>query len=394
MSENMSRYLTFVVVIGSVCLLTYSLHVENKPFFATSIAATFLIHMWTRPGRKDALLAIGIGLFLLAAYALSWPAATRSLSTCVETGIAGLGLGSLSVTGAQAIWREGTARREKLAVFLPSIVMAVSSIIGALALLLTSYLHPKTYDLFLYAFDDSLGFQPSFLMGRVFDAYPALAFAAGLVYAAVPLAIALLYAIQITSPRRAPVDILFVFFGAGIVGLCVYHLYPATGPIFAFSAAFPLNPPAVNSRSLELIDVPSEPPRNAMPSVHSAWALLVWWNSRRRPAWVRAAAALFLALTLLATLGMGEHYLIDLVVAVPFTVALQAAFTTRFPLSQAARSRPLAISALTVLVWLILLRTALPLFHSSPLLPWGAMLITLLVSWRLDKMLWRATAES
>ena len=129
MHKNMSRYLTFAVVIGSVCLLTYSLHVENKPFFATSIAATFLIHIWTRPGRRDLLLTVGIGLFLTVAYALSWPAATRSLSTSLVTGIAGLGLGSLAVTGAQAIWREGPARRGKLAVFLPSIVMAVSSII-------------------------------------------------------------------------------------------------------------------------------------------------------------------------------------------------------------------------------------------------------------------------
>src|SRR2546423_13608277 len=109
MRKNMSRYLTFAVVIGSVCLLAYSLHVEDKPFFATSIAAAFLIHMWTRPGRRDFLLTIGIGLFLMVAYALSWPAATRRLSTCLVTGIVGLGLGSLPVTGAQAIWRGGPA---------------------------------------------------------------------------------------------------------------------------------------------------------------------------------------------------------------------------------------------------------------------------------------------
>src|SRR5713101_7199217 len=104
MNKDITRYLTLAVVIGPVCLLTYSLHVENKPFFATSIAATFLIHMWTRPSRRDLLLTVGIGLFLMLAYALSWPAATRSLSTCLVASIAALGLGSLSVTGAQAIW--------------------------------------------------------------------------------------------------------------------------------------------------------------------------------------------------------------------------------------------------------------------------------------------------
>jgi|SRR5882672_2195756 len=82
MNQDITRYLTLAVVIGPVCLLTYSPHVENKPFFATSIAATSLIHMWTRPSRRDLLVTIGIGLFLMLAYELSWPAVTRSLSTC------------------------------------------------------------------------------------------------------------------------------------------------------------------------------------------------------------------------------------------------------------------------------------------------------------------------
>jgi hypothetical protein len=343
--------------------------------------------MWTRPPRREWVLTVGIGIVLLAAYALCWEKSTRSVSTVTLAGIACLGLGSLAVTGAQAIWREGAARTAKLRLFLPALMLAISSIIGALALLLTSYLHPKTYDLFLYAFDATLGFQPSFAMGQFFAAWPSLAIAAGAVYAAVPLAIALLYALQITTPRRPPVDILYVFFGAGFVGLFVYHFFPAVGPIFVFGPSFPYRPPTVDSRAIEMIAVPPDPPRNAMPSVHTAWALLVWWNSRRRPIWVRLLAALFLALTVLATLGMGEHYLIDLVVAVPFTVALQAAFTTAIPWRQAERARPLAIGLATVVLWLVLLRTSLPLFQRLPALSWSAMLCTLLVSIWLDQRL-------
>jgi membrane-associated phospholipid phosphatase len=66
-------------------------------------------------------------------------------------------------------------------------------------------------------------------------------------------------------------------------------------------------------------------PRNAVPSLHSAWALLIWWSLRYSKNWMRGLATVFLALTLLATLGLGEHYPIDLVVALPFAVAAMSA---------------------------------------------------------------------
>ena len=78
----------------------------------------------------------------------------------------------------------------------------------------------------------------------------------------------------------------------------------------------------------------ADAPRNAMPSVHVAATLLVFWNSIGWPKWARAITAVFLLLTVLATLGFGEHYLVDLVVAVPFCLAVQAAWTTGLPWNQ------------------------------------------------------------
>src|SRR5205085_8183990 len=83
--------------------------------------------------------------------------------------------------------------------------------------------------------------------------------------------------------------------------------------------------PAISSLSLQPVLIPRAI-RNAMPSVHFACALLIWWNVARLSLRWRIAAALFLLLTVFATLGFGEHYLIDLIVAVPFSVAAQAAF--------------------------------------------------------------------
>ena len=69
------------------------------------------------------------------------------------------------------------------------------------------------------------------------------------------------------------------------------------------------------------------------------------------------AAAVYVTLTALATLGLGEHYLVDLIVAVPFTLLIEAICAFR-------RDRKTALGAGAVglaltLSWLLLLRTPL-----------------------------------
>jgi hypothetical protein len=108
---------------------------------------------------------------------------------------------------------------------------------------------------------------------------------------------------------------------AGGTGYVLYQICPASGPTFAFGSAFPFSPPsdvAAQAKPLGAF------PRNAAPSVHIAWTLLLMWNLPSRQALVRAGAFLFLILTALATLGLGEHYLIDLVLAVPLAASAQA----------------------------------------------------------------------
>jgi membrane-associated phospholipid phosphatase len=56
---------------------------------------------------------------------------------------------------------------------------------------------------------------------------------------------------------------------------------------------------------------------NGVPSVHASTALLVLWFSRSwTPFFI--SGWIFLALTALATLGSGQHYLFDLFCAVPY----------------------------------------------------------------------------
>lgn len=82
---------------------------------------------------------------------------------------------------------------------------------------------------------------------------------------------------------------------AGLLAVPCYLLFPAVGPVHVG------DPHA---------------PRNCMPSLHLTWALLLWVNSR---GWIRWAALAFALIIALATLATGEHYVLDLVMALPFT---------------------------------------------------------------------------
>jgi hypothetical protein len=95
--------------------------------------------------------------------------------------------------------------------------------------------------------------------------------------------------------------------------------------------------------------------------MHLACALLIFWTCRPLSRWVRAAAAAFLGITILATIGFGEHYVVDLVAAVPYALALEAICASR---DLPSRRRTAALGTGLAIGWIVLLRFATPLFAS------------------------------
>lgn len=61
-----------------------------------------------------------------------------------------------------------------------------------------------------------------------------------------------------------------------------------------------------------------------MPSLHTAWATVIFIHSRKGPRVLRWAGAFWLVATLTATLGFGYHYAIDLIAGVVFAVTVEA----------------------------------------------------------------------
>lgn len=122
--------------------------------------------------------------------------------------------------------------------------------------------------------------------------------------------IALLIGISFLSPRfRVP------FVASALIGYLVYILVPACGPRYAM--------PSWPEIGEFLIEPPLKHPRNCMPSLHLTWALLMVLNlaNVKSRTW-RILIAINLPLTVIGTLGLGEHYASDLLLAIPFALII------------------------------------------------------------------------
>jgi hypothetical protein len=357
-------------------------------FFGIALASVIIIHFRVRPSWQDALLVIG-GMFLLAAVdfrllhfkpaIMAWPSFA--------------GLGSLVVLGLRTVWSKESERKLLLLGFVPSLLFVTSEYYADSLLQWTSALHPKVFDLYLFSFDSSLHVQIAFLVGQAFSLYPNLRVAGLLFYIGLPIPIALIYAGRVLRTREKAISSFVAFLATGPVGVFFYNVLPALGPAHLFGNAFPWHPLTVEQSSrlfVEPIALAGAP--NAIPSLHMTWVLLVWWYSRGLSWWERSAAFAFVFFTVLATMGTGEHYFIDLVLAFPFALLMEALCAFELPLLERNRLTALALGLFATLGWLLALRYSVHVFWRSPAIPWILCAATVAVPLFFESKLWRAAS--
>jgi hypothetical protein len=85
-------------------------------------------------------------------------------------------------------------------------------------------------------------------------------------------------------------------------------------------------------------------------------------------------------ITLLYTLSC--HYLVDMVAAIPFTLAVYAMVENRMPWSHPARRLALCAGASCFAFWLGVLRFGTQLLLASPVVSWTAFGLTVALCWR------------
>ncbi len=303
-------------------------------------------------------------------------------------------LQALSYCGAGAlptVWMMPLlSRRSDLKLLVKLLFPPAFGIVTSLFLNLGS--HGVTYDRFLYAFDGSLGFQPSFWAGRMVSEAPWISQFTRALYEALPLFLVTAYLIEerrgAAHARRLFLFILVV----GLSGAACFFLFPAVGAYWIFAKTFPFHAPAVSTLPLIPTLISTPVPRNCMPSLHTSWALIVIWAAGRCTLPWRLTLRGLLAVMLLQTLVF--HYLADMVVAVPFTLSVYAILQTDVPWSAPQRRGALGFGVITVAAWLVALRWGIPVFEVSPLVPWGAAVLTVGAGWWLWRGLDRAAAPT
>ena len=192
-----------------------------------------------------------------------------------------------------------------------------------------------------------------------------------LIYYALPCATMIVYAAHLRRARPGAPNFLLITIANLTIGYALYMFYPAAGPAYAFSG-FPHTVPTLTSMAPVWLGAPA----NAMPSLHVSTALLLWWNSREWPVG-RYVALAFLVLTVAATLGLGEHYCLDLVVAVPYALLIQS-LGDRGPHRRAC----CITGAVLTTAWLVTLKWGFPVLDWSPWLLRAAVVLTLVQSRR------------
>jgi hypothetical protein len=339
-------------------------NLAGSPFFAFAAAGALLV-LVTRPLRfSGAVVAIALACGLAAAYRASGGTFGAFPGAAFESALAFLGLAACVVLAWSAVRHE-----DALKDFLTASTLAVFAAITVIALRFFLTLQLPVYDLHLYAFDSRLGFEASSIVARWFDEFPLLRPVCAAGYQALPLIQVAVLTIYLRRDRKFPIFPVLVFGLAGLEAPVLYRILPAVGPVHVFGPQFAYRVHEITGMAATL-PTDATPP-NSMPSLHFAWALLILWNMPRQNRAAVVGAAAFLGLITLATLGLGEHYLVDLIVAVPFAVAVQNTCTGRW------------ISAATagaiVLAWLGYLRSPMPYAEPRFAAAWTAALVTVSV---------------
>jgi hypothetical protein len=281
-----------------------------------------------------------------------------------------VGIGGLFAMCIRAIWSRD--RDRAIDTLARSLIFVVLGILLGTMLSAASELRPFKYDHFLYAIDVRFGAAISFAVGGWFRAQPVVFRMESIVYDSLPLAFAVLYAAHIRRTQQGSVDILTMMWINAIVGYGLYFLYPAAGPVYAFGAAFPAAPPLTAHVAMQMVRLNAFP--NAMPSLHMAGVVLIWWNARHWKVGGIVAFA-FMLLTALAAVGFGEHYFLDLLVAFPYALAIQAIST-----KSAGRFGALALGVGMTACWFAALMFAPKALCAAPVwLMWVLAIVTVAI---------------
>lgn len=331
-----------------------------------SIATFALLLAGQRPcSRKQFVWLLGVGAALLL-WLVAWDSYNfNQFSFSIKVNVFLLPL-TIWLAG-QAILSFCYARRDRglmpvwvqpwlwLGIMIASLVVMASCLLE-----LNSKLLPLTFDYFFYKIDQAFGGaarwaamqvgqnQTHFFGKLTHEVYDIL----GVLFFPV-------LALIIGENKSRSLNVWRVLFVPYAVAAICYLCFPATGPGVAIMG-YPAT--AAQPQDLTAAFVSVLPaPRNAMPSLHlssAIWIFMLCASLRRK--WIFALSVLFVLGTAWATLAIGEHYVIDLMVAMPFAPALGLFLMNppRWKIAPRWQHYLQWAAGATFVLWMLLLRLA------------------------------------
>lgn len=245
------------------------------------------------------------------------------------------------------------------------LLMILFAIVPQPALQLTVSLHPQTYDVFAMKFDAAAGWDITPGLTDLVEQLPGASELLTLSYGLTPLAFLALSLHQLRRQEKHLPNALLAWVVVTFCALIAYHFLPITGPKYAFgAAAFLSKLRAPDSVELGMLLGAGPNPRNGMPSMHFGWMFMATtiWLQSHTTRWSRMVLVAMTICVALATLYLGEHYLIDLIVAVPFCLASIALTTTGVAFSRPERWQTVLLGFGAWLTWVLILRNQIAFF--------------------------------
>ncbi|QBS44477.1 DUF5933 domain-containing protein [Nocardia sp. CS682] len=287
-----------------------------------------------------------------------------------------------------AVRWSGERRRTALRAITFGALLILATKVGEIWLDITAWACPRVLDPYAQLADHALG-NPSWLVGHALDiAGPVPLSVVRWVYFELPVA-AIVVAVwqlrNVTTGEWPRHHLVRTFLALGLIGPLFYVIFPIVGPILAFGP---------QGNGLEIADVwpnivPPLPfsvgpmpfdgitPRNCMPSLHTAWALSLFIHSRRGPRWLRYGGAFWLVCTLIATLGLGAHYGVDLIAGAALCLTVESVLRDPDRGWDHYRIRVVALGIATFAATLLATRYLAPTMAAHPLIAGFALLAML-----------------
>ncbi|MBS0220023.1 MAG: phosphatase PAP2 family protein [Proteobacteria bacterium] len=282
------------------------------------------------------------------------------------------------IAAAKGLERLGAFNRMLVIIALPAAIPLTRA-----GLWFTEWTATSTYDNYFYAFDGLLPIPVASAVARFCASQSWALDACFIVY----IGFLLVFCAFVLARWRADSDdagrLLGRWVVATLAGYALYYWLPGVGPNVAFYEAYKgtgsLPDPA--QVALVLRSGFDGLPRNAMPSLHATWAFLIALDAVTMGLRARIFAIVYTVGTVIATLGLREHYLIDLVVAVPFALSIHAGMSLfeRNGDNRMQVGASIGGAAMTV-GWLLLIRYGMAWLRGIPSIATFLVLVTLLLS--------------